>query len=146
MFYLYQSIALKSAKAASHDFEFRASLADFLATASQIMASEFSALIGEGQPVLNVIRAAGMEYSAVACLILVSQASLGNGFGSDDVAGKDRSSPAIYLAYKAFTDCLEQEKSLKCLESLMFILQNVPVANGTEEFIAAKLKRSEEHV
>lgn len=36
------------------------------------MAGEFSALIGDGQPVLNVIRAAGMEYSAIACLILVN--------------------------------------------------------------------------
>jgi hypothetical protein len=81
-----------------------------------------------------------MEYSALACLVLVSQASLGEGFGSDDVGGKDRSSPAIYLAFKVFTDCLEQERSLKCLESLMFILQNVPVANDTEEFIASKVK------
>ena len=68
---------MKTAKAASGEFEFKNSLADFLETASLIMAGEFSSLIGDGQPVLNVIRAAGMEYSAVACLILVSLASNG---------------------------------------------------------------------
>ena len=56
------------------------------------------------------------------------------------MGGKNRSSPSIYLAFKSFSDFLEADRSLKCLESLMFIIQSIPVTSETEEFIAGLVK------
>jgi len=100
-----------------------------LQTAVSMMEGEYTNLIGEGAPVINVIQAAGIaEYSPVVCLILVSLAIQETAFEKpSDVKKADKSSPAIYLAYKVFFGCLHTQKSILCLEQILFLLQHIPV-------------------
>lgn len=74
-----------------------------------MMEGEYTNLIAEGAPVINVIQAAGIaEYSPAACLILISLAIQEAAFEKpSDVKKADKSSPAIYLAYKVFFACLQ---------------------------------------
>jgi hypothetical protein len=39
----------------------------------------------------------------------------------------DGGSPAIYLAYKLFVNCLQKQESLEVIESLMLLLQGIPI-------------------
>lgn len=137
LYHLHQSITLKTAKLHRGENSFRQSLNGYLVTAVIIMAGEFSFLVGEGLPVLNVIEAAGLEYSALGCLCLLALASNG---GIESSSISDKSSPAIYLASKVFENCLRKQGSLEVIESILFILHRVPISVESEAIIVDRIK------
>jgi len=129
LFHLYHSIVLKSARLHAHP-TFTQALHGYLQTSVHLMASEFSFLIGQGAQVLAVLEATGLEGSAAACMGLVA------------IASKDgeKSSHAIYLAFKVFSNCLAKQNSLKVLETMLYLLQRIPITSTSESIIAAKTK------
>lgn len=142
LYYLYNSIVIKTSVLHSREFSFKDSLQVYLATAVSLMAGEFASFIGDSQPVLAVVAQAGLEYSPLACLILLAMAASENqaAFETSEGASKaDRSSPAIYLAFKIFRNCLVQQNSLECLESFVFMLQHIPIHASSAAFATEKI-------